>query len=398
MSSPRRPGGPRPTPANPSSVRYLLHLVVLLLSAAPIPVARARSVVVYNDRPRVDVNGDVVDAHDGMLLAHGSPPTYFLYGESYQNTSGPYPWGAFPQLSVYTSQDLVSWTPRGPALLPGTFSGTGWIPNVLFDPRPQYNRFVMWFGTGDWSVATSTDGVAFTVVNAHTTSRLGGQTDGTGLFVDDDGTGYVIFAALVDAPGLTGHVVSIERLADDYLSSTKVNVSGFFPDGFVESPALFKRNGTYYATYGNCCCACRGGGGIAVFTAPSVLGPWTRQAPYGDINCADPDATVCGSMGPRSGTRPYLVYNAQWWGVSLVPTSEPGALPTYVFTGRRWLSGVNNPPGCDDLCSNNGNLSACVDPAYQLRTDLDVWAPLSFGEGGEIAVLENVANFTLDVM
>ncbi len=65
------------------------------------------------------------------------------------------------------------------------------------------------------------------------------------------------------------HKVSIERLTPDYLQSSKVNVTSFFPDGYVESPALFKVGTTYYATYGSCCCACRGGGGIVVFTAPA---------------------------------------------------------------------------------------------------------------------------------
>lgn len=35
----------------------------------------------------------------------------------------------------------------------------------------------------------------------------------------------------------------------DLLSSSKVNVTGLFPDDFVESPSLFKRKGWYYLTY-----------------------------------------------------------------------------------------------------------------------------------------------------
>ena len=103
--------------------------------------------------------------------------------------------------------------------------GTKWIPNVVFSAASQL--FVMWGGAGDWFVATSKDGVQFDLVTPHTTSRLGGGTDGTGLFVDDDGVGYIAFAD-------TNHVVSIERLAPDLLSSSKVNVSGFFPDDYVE--------------------------------------------------------------------------------------------------------------------------------------------------------------------
>ena len=52
----------------------------------------AKSVTIFNDRPRVDVNGNIVDAHDGMILEHNG--TFFLYGERYGNQSleTPYPW------------------------------------------------------------------------------------------------------------------------------------------------------------------------------------------------------------------------------------------------------------------------------------------------------------------
>ena len=51
--------------------------------------------------------------------------------------------------------------------------------------------FVMWFGSGGWQTATSKDGINFTP-SGHGTffSRFGaeGRTDGTGFFIDDDGT------------------------------------------------------------------------------------------------------------------------------------------------------------------------------------------------------------------
>jgi hypothetical protein len=111
---------------------------------------------------------------------------------------------------------------------------------------------------------------------------------------------YVVFAVSGQSP--LQHIVSIERMTPDKTLSSLVNVSGFFPvefvlrvnhffctavlcapcnqpmqDDYVESPALFKRAGIYYVTYGSCCCGCKGGGGIVVFTSRSIYGPWTRQ-------------------------------------------------------------------------------------------------------------------------
>ena len=56
-----------------------------------------------------------------------------------------------------------------------------------------------------------------------------------------------------------GHIVSIEKMTPDLLGTTKINVTGFFPDDFVESPSLFKRKSWYYLTYGSCCCGCQEG-------------------------------------------------------------------------------------------------------------------------------------------
>ena len=147
-------------------------------AAAALFAVSAKVVTIRNDIPRLDVNGQYIDAHDGCIVAHGG--TYFLYGESYGNATGgtfPGDWGNSPQLAVYTSPDLTTWTYRGSPLSSDTADATKWIPNVLWVEAKQH--FIMWGGSGDWFVATSTDGIAFTLVTPHTTSRLGGGTDGT---------------------------------------------------------------------------------------------------------------------------------------------------------------------------------------------------------------------------
>lgn len=367
-------------------------------------------VTLRNDVPRRAVDGSYVDAHDGLILEHNG--TYFLYGESYgnQTTSTPYPWPNHPRLSVYTSTDLTNWTYRG-GVLPDTVPGTLWIPNVIW--HEPTSRFILWYGSGDWGTATSEDGIHFTPAREHTSSRFANastkppgtttteSTDGTGLFVDDDGVGYVVFAsqALPSMPGGVGqgHVVSIERLAPDLLSSAHVGVGSFFPDDYVESPSLFKRKGRYYVTYGSCCCGCRDGGGIVVFSAPSVSGPWTRQAPHSDVNCNNANATICGGFGRRAGQASELVFDAQWWGPSFIPLASGDT--AIVFVGRRWLSGENNPAGCHDICGNRGNPKACLSSQYELRSDLSVWYPLEFDDenGGAILPMRPLPMFTLDL-
>lgn len=66
----------------------------------------------------------------------------------------------------------------------------------------------------------------------------GGSVDGNALLIDDDGTGYIAFAS-VGAGGnrSADHMVTIDRLADDLLSSTRQLAAPIFPDSFVEGGA-----------------------------------------------------------------------------------------------------------------------------------------------------------------
>jgi hypothetical protein len=358
----------------------------------------ARLVTIHNDRPRLDVTGAYVDCHDGNIVFHDN--TFFLYGEFYGNLTGrpfvPAPgWGSAPQLSVYTSPDLESWTFRGHLFnssVPSDSAFTKWIPTALWSPA--CSCFVLWFGSGGWAVATSSDGIHFSLASRGATSRLGGGTDGTGLFVDDDGQGYVAFSARDSGgPPPGGHLLSIERLTPDLLASSKVNVSDFFPISYVESPSLFKRAGRYYLLSPSCCCACRGGSGLAVYSAPSILGPWALQR--GDVNCNDTAVEICGAFGARTAGASDITWDAQWWSVSTIPLADGGS--ALLLNGRRWLSGEGNNPECGDLCGNNGHNAPCVNEAYELRKDYDVWLPLEFDAAGSVLPLRPLSSFTLDL-
>ena len=86
--------------------------------------------------------------------------------------------------------------------------------------------------------------------------------------MDDDGTAYLLYSSDAHA--------QIEVLTDDYLASTWATdgrTSGVFPEG-NEAPAMFKRNGLYYALISDSCCYCGGGGTVRAFMASSPLGPY----------------------------------------------------------------------------------------------------------------------------
>ena len=182
-----------------------MPLLRALLLGATCAMASARVVTLRNDISRVDTAGAVIDCHSGVILAVNG--TFYMYGERYGNSTGfgPSPPVYAPRIVVYTSIDLMVWEYRGFVLQdwPSKPNGTFFTPWAVYNRATQ--RFVLWFNayeqgccTGNWGVATSVDGVNFSVL----TMNQGGKyavVDGNGLFVDDDGTAYNIYTSEVGA-------------------------------------------------------------------------------------------------------------------------------------------------------------------------------------------------------
>lgn len=80
----------------------LLHVPSMTSTAASATggAASTRTVTITTDAARRDVDGNYIDAHDGMILHHQG--SYFLYGEAYgnQTLATPYPWKGWPRLKV----------------------------------------------------------------------------------------------------------------------------------------------------------------------------------------------------------------------------------------------------------------------------------------------------------
>jgi len=178
------------------------------------------------------------------------------------------------------------------------------------------------------------------------------QTGDFSLFADDDGTAYIIYTAHISGFPTT-HQMSVEQLSDDYLTTLGLSHnSGFFGDSFVEAPAMFKRNGIYYAVFGPCCCYCGQGSPVYIHTASHPLGPYTTK-------------NSLGSNIPAQQTN-ILTY-----------LSKTGSTVEnqYIWQGDRWQSAPDGLKG----------------------HDFTYFGPLSFDAQGGVAALTFLNNFTIDV-
>jgi hypothetical protein len=387
-----------------SAMNLVLHVATaaLLLCCASAE-RRRRRVTLSNAVPRLDVDGNIIDCHDGNLVGPVNG-TYYLYGEWYgQSNFAVAGSESLPKLSVYTSPNLTggSWTFRG--LLhnntaPGWAASPAWPwapKGAWYSPSAVYSeargKFIMYWSASaaeccvaSWGVAQSDDGVHFELVAMTAKGHYeNSSVDGSSLLIDDDGVGYVAYTAIHGVPGRKDHIVSIDMLNPDLLGSSKTQVA-VFPDFFVEGAMLFKRGKTYYVIYGSCCCACRQGSGAVVLSAPNITGPWVRQAR--DVNCKV-DAEICAGMPDQeiNHLRPLdqLTISAQGIAISTLRKAGVNGEDVFLWQGMRWLSGAHNPPKCTTLC--NPPTGVCAqDPAYRTSADFDYWIPLEFDAQGKV--------------
>jgi hypothetical protein len=316
-------------------MRTLLALVLLASAAVgvcPRPAAAETVTIVNSDAgggqvSRFDVDGNALDAHDGSLLRVGG--VFYLYGTSYacgyryqQNST-------FCGFKAYSSPDLVHWTDRGYIVAPG---GCGFCfrPHVVFNAAT--GRYVMWAdGGGHYVVATSPTPTGIFTAQSDPVLAVGGAVDES-LFVDTDGTGYVIHNTTQVAPGLTADMV-VERLTPDYLTTT--GQSTRLGLGDVEAFTVFKRNGIYHALMSDPSCAyCSGATGE--MTATSMLGPWAGD--WYDANGVHQD----GHAEPRRRARIVNADNCGGQPLASLPIVAADGSTGYYFVSDRWNNRAPN--------------------------------------------------------
>ncbi len=267
---------------------------------------------------RFDETGSALDAHDGKIVRFGD--TFYLYGTSYDCGHGwRTPGTRFCGFKVYSSPDLLHWRDRGFLF---DASGADWQrrcdggtlgcfrPKVVFNARAKL--YLLWINAADggtgYHVFESTSPVGPFLERAR--PRLSANSDAPpglsngdhDVFVDRDGSAYLAFTDWI-----AGGDIVIERLDEAYGSgagrATRLGLRN------VEAPALFERGGVYYLLVSdpNCgyCAA-----GMAYFTAPEPLGPWTRRGNVSGDSCGGQPEAVALVDGPQG---PQYLFQSDLW-------------------------------------------------------------------------------------
>jgi hypothetical protein len=137
--------------------------------------------------------GTHIQAHGGGILKVGSK--YYWVGEDKTNGT------AFTNVNCYSSTNLVEWNYEG-ALLSRTVSGDTGPNRVIERPKVMFNektnKYVLWMHIDSSDYKEAKIGVATgdSVCGKYTYLRsekpLGFESRDSGVYVDDDGKGYLL--------------------------------------------------------------------------------------------------------------------------------------------------------------------------------------------------------------
>jgi hypothetical protein len=323
-----------------------MQLLSLLL-ALPLPLlCSSRSVTLSNTALPLDTAGHLLFTGELSVL----PPTaagrpFILYMNNWGGCPGvdccPSPAGCAsccfatgyaPDPCVYTANhtvlaystpDFESFTPLGAALPPSERrNGTVFRPQVLF--HSASSQYIMWYedrwvggrSNPGYAVAVSpSPGGPFSTVNASVVLGGKGRVGDFDLFLDEDGSAWHVRTGL-----------SIQKLSASFLGPEGPAVD--LPNGGVEGPALFKRQGVYYLLVGAGCCACKGGSNVVVYTALHLLGPWQLR---GDVGSNSSSSHAFDAHSPLN-----YETHAQQSKVVAVPSAS-GELQ-YLWIGNQWVT------------------------------------------------------------
>ncbi|KAN0063955.1 hypothetical protein ACQY0O_003561 [Thecaphora frezii] len=225
-------------------------------------VLGAEKWIVSGDRWK-DTNGNFINAHAAGILREGD--TFYWVGE-YKSTSN-----AFKGFSLYTSTDFINWTNKGLVV-----EASSDLPFQVGE-RPKIiknditGKYVLWFHADSSNYSKAQVGVctASVVTGPYDCSSvfspLGLQSRDMNVFIDDDKTGYLIFATNDNKD------TAIATMGPDYTTLTKQVAT---INGRLEGFGVFK-NGAQYNMILSGQSGWRPNPNYR-YTASSMSGPWTQ--------------------------------------------------------------------------------------------------------------------------
>ena len=301
--------------------------------------------IISNTEPRLDINGNIINAHDGIVQQWEMNGDFFWYSMGYGNCTEPPGSNGCSDgnvndscgfeynhtINLYISSNLSSGSLEYKGnVLPLTNRPLNWIvfsPTVVFNINT--NKYILYtdyiinhdFSTSKYFAATSLSPYGpFNIINDNV--NLTQLQPGSGqLFVDNDvnNTGYIIYTSLKD-----GHKILIEQLTNDYLYSSGITSKLFNSSSCVEIPTMFKNYETniYYAFNSHCCCYCEQESDVIVWSSKNnILGPYELNGYINDFK--------------GNGDNNNIVINAQQSYVFSVNTTNG---IEYIWYGDRWQS------------------------------------------------------------
>lgn len=256
----------------------------------------------------LDDRGEHINAHGGGILYHEG--VYYWYGEKRgaRRSEG---------VNVYSSTDLYSWKFEGLALAPSEDpeSDIAWgclmeRPKVIYNPKTK--QFVMWFHLELKGQGYAAARAAVAVSDSPTGSFRfeesfrpnGNMSRDMGLFVDDDGSAYHIYASDEN------YDLRLAQLTADFLRPTEKDSLLF--RNHREAPALFKHKGRYYLFTSGC--TGWNPNRAELHVADNLFGPWTS---LGD---------------PMRGPDSEITFDAQ--STFVLPVA--GREDAFIFMADRW--------------------------------------------------------------
>jgi len=207
--------------------------------------------VVQNDVFWKDTNGNPIYSQGGGVLKVGN--TYYWYGVKYTGAddyynnpgAGKNSGYTFSTITCYSSTDLANWKFEGDVMTTADGIG-GWVGRVGAAHNPNTGKFVLiaQYGSGLMFGTSSTPTGHFTLAGTQSSisNVVNGMSGDQSVFVDDDGTAYLVFSNVSGR----SHLYVAKLRSSDYLyvePATNVYNSS---SGGREGNTMFKHNGVYY--------------------------------------------------------------------------------------------------------------------------------------------------------